>query len=162
MSNEFSYARYLTPYGYCRSCGVFYVDHTHPIMEFHHHSHEEPSQATDDHSTSDYDVTSSPNSGTESIAQSESGTESIDQSENESTQSPAPGAPSSAINAIPTITIKREHLDGDPNCTVCLEMFKLGSEAKELPACKHIFHPDCIVSWLVQHNSCPICRVQLR
>ncbi|KAK7276625.1 hypothetical protein RIF29_17768 [Crotalaria pallida] len=72
---------------------------------------------------------------------------------------PAPAARSS-IDAMPTIKITQAHLRSDSHCPVCKERFELGSEAREMP-CNHIYHSDCIVPWLVQHNSCPVCRVEL-
>ncbi|KAF7815551.1 putative E3 ubiquitin-protein ligase RHC1A [Senna tora] len=74
-------------------------------------------------------------------------------------QGPAPASRSS-IDAMPTIRITRAHLRSDSHCPVCQDRFELGSEAREMP-CNHIYHSDCIVPWLVQHNSCPVCRVQL-
>ncbi|XP_061371293.1 probable E3 ubiquitin-protein ligase RHC1A [Gastrolobium bilobum] len=72
---------------------------------------------------------------------------------------PAPASRSS-IDAMPTIKITQAHLRSDSHCPVCKEKFELGSEAREMP-CNHIYHSDCIVPWLVQHNSCPVCRVEL-
>ncbi|KAL5583001.1 hypothetical protein UlMin_015443 [Ulmus minor] len=71
-----------------------------------------------------------------------------------------PPASHSSIDAMPTIKITRAHLHTDLHCPVCKEKFELGSEAREMP-CNHIYHSDCIVPWLVQHNSCPVCRVEL-
>uniref|UniRef100_A0A0D6QUL7 RING-type E3 ubiquitin transferase n=1 Tax=Araucaria cunninghamii TaxID=56994 RepID=A0A0D6QUL7_ARACU len=68
-----------------------------------------------------------------------------------------PPAPRSAIDAMPTIRISREHLRANSTCPVCAEPFELGGTAREMP-CKHIYHSDCIVPWLTEHNSCPICR----
>jgi len=45
------------------------------------------------------------------------------------------------------------------DCTICLEPFvKNESIVIELP-CKHLFHRDCCVDWLVMRKGvCPICR----
>ncbi|KAL6515558.1 hypothetical protein OROHE_018592 [Orobanche hederae] len=71
-----------------------------------------------------------------------------------------PPAPKSTIDAIPTIKIASTHLATDPECTVCLEKFNIGVEVRELP-CNHIYHSDCIITWLSLHNACPICRQEL-
>ncbi|OEL32384.1 putative E3 ubiquitin-protein ligase RHC1A [Dichanthelium oligosanthes] len=71
-------------------------------------------------------------------------------------QGPTP-APQSAIDSMPVVKINRRHLNDDPQCPVCKDKFELGAEAREMP-CKHLYHTDCIIPWLVQHNSCPVCR----
>ncbi|XP_027340834.1 probable E3 ubiquitin-protein ligase RHC1A [Abrus precatorius] len=71
-----------------------------------------------------------------------------------------PPASRSSIDAMPTIKITQAHLRSDSHCPVCKEKFELGSEARKMP-CNHIYHSDCIIPWLVQHNSCPVCRVEL-
>lgn len=43
-------------------------------------------------------------------------------------------------------------------CVICSESFKEGEWSRELPACGHVFHPDCIKEWLVNNPTCPICR----
>ncbi|KAJ0043032.1 hypothetical protein Pint_18415 [Pistacia integerrima] len=71
-----------------------------------------------------------------------------------------PPAAQSSINAMPTVKITQRHLRSDSHCPVCKDKFELGSEARQMP-CNHIYHSDCIVPWLVQHNSCPVCRQEL-
>ncbi|KAL7598373.1 probable E3 ubiquitin-protein ligase RHC1A [Lactuca sativa] len=71
-----------------------------------------------------------------------------------------PPATRSAIDSMPTIRISNRHLNTDSHCPVCKDKFELGSEARQMP-CNHIYHSGCIEPWLVQHNSCPVCRVEL-
>ncbi|XP_008380914.3 probable E3 ubiquitin-protein ligase RHC1A [Malus domestica] len=72
---------------------------------------------------------------------------------------PAPASRGS-IDAMPTVKITNRHLRSDAHCPVCKDKFELGSEARQMP-CDHLYHTDCIVPWLVQHNSCPVCRQEL-
>ncbi|BBG98979.1 RING-H2 finger C1A [Prunus dulcis] len=71
-----------------------------------------------------------------------------------------PPASRVSIDAMPTIKITNRHLRSDSHCPVCKDKFELGSEARQMP-CNHLYHTDCIVPWLVQHNSCPVCRQEL-
>lgn len=45
-------------------------------------------------------------------------------------------------------------------CAVCKEEFTIGSKGINLP-CKHYFHQECLLPWLNEHNSCPVCRYEL-
>ncbi|CAH8317966.1 unnamed protein product [Eruca vesicaria subsp. sativa] len=60
-----------------------------------------------------------------------------------------------AVESLPTVKIC-ETLQ----CSVCLDDFEKGSEAKEMP-CKHKFHVGCLLPWLDLHSSCPVCRYEL-
>lgn len=45
-------------------------------------------------------------------------------------------------------------------CSICKEDFILNQKVRQLP-CGHLFHGECIVPWLSQHCSCPLCRFAL-
>ena len=60
-------------------------------------------------------------------------------------------------------------VSNDSMCCVCMEGFMYNTtqedeqneqgRGKELP-CGHVYHPDCIRSWLSSSNrSCPLCRL---
>ncbi|KAH7575710.1 hypothetical protein ACOSP7_004393 [Xanthoceras sorbifolium] len=73
-----------------------------------------------------------------------------------------PPAPLSMIEALPIVKISETHLRNDAlQCPVCKEEYEVGEEVRELP-CKHLYHPDCIFPWLSIHNTCPVCRFELR
>ena len=71
-----------------------------------------------------------------------------------------PPASKAAIESMPLIKIAATHVSVDSQCAVCMEQFELDSDAREMP-CKHIYHSDCILSWLSIRNSCPVCRHEL-
>lgn len=54
-----------------------------------------------------------------------------------------------------------KQLGEEVECAVCREQLVIGAKMQEMP-CKHLFHPDCLKPWLDEHNSCPICRFELR
>lgn len=43
------------------------------------------------------------------------------------------------------------------NCPTCLDDFSVGDEVYVLK-CNHHFHPICLMPWMKEHNTCPICR----
>lgn len=38
---------------------------------------------------------------------------------------------------------------------------KQGGDASQLP-CKHFFHDLCVLEWFKNHNTCPMCRFELK
>lgn len=67
-----------------------------------------------------------------------------------------PPAQKEAVEALATVKIQ----EGALQCSVCLDDFEIGVEAKEMP-CEHKFHRDCLLPWLELHSSCPVCRYEL-
>jgi len=51
--------------------------------------------------------------------------------------------------------------DEEKECSICLDSYRVGVNLKELPRCQHIFHADCIDTWLTQKNTCPLCRLPI-
>lgn len=45
-------------------------------------------------------------------------------------------------------------------CSICLVDYETGDELTQLP-CQHLYHPDCIKSWTVNHAKCPLCNFNL-
>ena len=56
-----------------------------------------------------------------------------------------------------------ENSVADDICSVCLEPYQQGENVSmpRYQQCRHIFHSDCIISWLVKHNDCPCCRTTI-
>lgn len=46
-------------------------------------------------------------------------------------------------------------------CAVCLGAFEEKESLRLLPTCGHVFHVDCVDTWLRMHASCPFCRANL-
>ncbi|XP_071728764.1 RING-H2 finger protein ATL38-like [Rutidosis leptorrhynchoides] len=46
-------------------------------------------------------------------------------------------------------------------CAVCLNEFQDHETLRLLPKCSHVFHLNCIDTWLVSHVTCPVCRADL-
>ncbi|KAJ1410393.1 hypothetical protein B484DRAFT_455880 [Ochromonadaceae sp. CCMP2298] len=45
-------------------------------------------------------------------------------------------------------------------CSICQELFGVGDSVLKLP-CRHLYHVDCVTSWLLQNHTCPLCRLEL-
>ncbi|KAF8032137.1 hypothetical protein BT93_D1149 [Corymbia citriodora subsp. variegata] len=60
------------------------------------------------------------------------------------------------------LRLKEKFYDAEDKdcCSICLEEFHRTEKVTELP-CSHVFHRRCIIRWLEDKNSCPLCRCQL-
>lgn len=47
-------------------------------------------------------------------------------------------------------------------CNICQNPIADGTVIRKLNGCLHKFHTNCIDTWLMNHNSCPICRSAIR
>lgn len=74
----------------------------------------------------------------------------------------APPASESAIEKLEKKSLDRQMMGDSPKveCTICIDEMHLGDEVTVLP-CKHWFHGECVVLWLKEHNTCPICRTPI-
>ncbi len=50
-------------------------------------------------------------------------------------------------------------------CSICADRFEREGEGCNhdpvMTACRHVFGHDCIVRWLSDHETCPMCRYRL-
>ncbi|XP_077462329.1 RING finger protein 150-like isoform X2 [Stigmatopora argus] len=68
-----------------------------------------------------------------------------------------------AIGKLPLRTIKKgdkeTELDFD-SCAVCIEAYKPNDVVRVLP-CRHVFHKHCVDPWLHDHQTCPMCKMNI-
>ncbi|KAK4126006.1 hypothetical protein N657DRAFT_679019 [Parathielavia appendiculata] len=74
----------------------------------------------------------------------------------------APPASQTAIENLEKKRVDAEMLgaEGKAECTICIDGIHKGDEVTVLP-CKHWYHGECVVLWLKEHNTCPICRMPI-
>jgi hypothetical protein len=48
-------------------------------------------------------------------------------------------------------------------CCICLDGYTAGEVicASKVKECEHVFHKDCLLEWIKNHDPCPLCRVDL-
>jgi len=50
------------------------------------------------------------------------------------------------------------------SCPICLSEFLDDEQlscSKDAESCNHLFHTSCLQAWLLNHQSCPVCRFQM-
>ncbi|MFS8012243.1 putative transcription factor C2H2 family [Helianthus anomalus] len=47
------------------------------------------------------------------------------------------------------------------SCSICLADYVATDMVRLLPECGHLFHVECIDTWLKVHRTCPVCRNSL-
>lgn len=50
-----------------------------------------------------------------------------------------------------------KRIDAEPECSICMDDLNKGDAMGQLE-CGHTFHKQCIVDWLKDNASCPMCR----
>ncbi|XP_077285083.1 ring finger protein goliath [Arctopsyche grandis] len=68
-----------------------------------------------------------------------------------------------ALSKIPVKNLKSEdkEIQGDGECcAVCIELYKISDVLRILP-CRHDFHKSCIDPWLLEHRTCPMCKMDI-
>ncbi|KAG9144385.1 hypothetical protein Leryth_017522 [Lithospermum erythrorhizon] len=74
------------------------------------------------------------------------------------------GLESNVIETFPTFLysdVKKVKRIGVLECAICLNEFKDEENLRLIPKCCHVFHPECIDTWLVSRSTCPVCRADL-
>lgn len=68
-----------------------------------------------------------------------------------------------AISQLQVRTIRKgdQETESDfDNCAVCIEGYKPNDVVRILP-CRHLFHKGCVDPWLVDHRTCPMCKMNI-
>ena len=58
------------------------------------------------------------------------------------------------------INLPQKEAGKESECYICLEKCKDGPQSCQLP-CKHAFDRACIENWLIENDTCPVCRIKL-
>ncbi|XP_038648383.1 RING finger protein 150a isoform X2 [Scyliorhinus canicula] len=68
-----------------------------------------------------------------------------------------------AIGKLQIRTIKKGDKETESdfdNCAVCIEGYKSNDVVRILP-CRHLFHKTCVDPWLLDHRTCPMCKMNI-
>ncbi|XP_037788462.1 E3 ubiquitin-protein ligase RNF128-like isoform X3 [Penaeus monodon] len=68
-----------------------------------------------------------------------------------------------ALSKIPVKNLKsgdKEVVTENECCAVCIEPYQVSDTVRTLP-CKHEFHKSCVDPWLLEHRTCPMCKMDI-
>lgn len=69
-------------------------------------------------------------------------------------------APDDMIAKLPRAKVSEGSELLEKDCAVCKDDFEIAQDTIQLP-CKHVFHDECILPWIKQSGTCPVCRFEL-
>lgn len=62
----------------------------------------------------------------------------------------------SLISSLPILS----NPSSDIMCAICYEDARINEFWRKF-SCRHEFHVDCIDPWIIEHNTCPVCRARI-
>ncbi|XP_056589803.1 RING finger protein 150a isoform X2 [Triplophysa dalaica] len=68
-----------------------------------------------------------------------------------------------AISKLQVRTIRKGDKETESefdNCAVCIEDYRPNDVVRILP-CHHVFHKSCVDPWLLEHRTCPMCKINI-
>ena len=74
--------------------------------------------------------------------------------------------PDTIIKFLPVSEVKEikqnseNGINNNNKCIICLSEFEIGDQVSALP-CAHVFHTECIASWIKKHCQCPVCKFNI-
>lgn len=64
------------------------------------------------------------------------------------------------LEQMPSYTLGMDDSDKILECIICMEEIDIGETIRYLP-CAHLFHKNCVDTWLMRNLSCPTCLEEL-
>ncbi|KAJ1516093.1 hypothetical protein HMI54_010849 [Coelomomyces lativittatus] len=61
------------------------------------------------------------------------------------------------------VEVEEDEEDDDnegQSCTICLEEYQALDPVARFPICAHLFHTECLTPWILEKDTCPICRTE--
>uniref|UniRef100_A0A7S0SRR0 RING-type domain-containing protein n=1 Tax=Mantoniella antarctica TaxID=81844 RepID=A0A7S0SRR0_9CHLO len=74
------------------------------------------------------------------------------------------GLPQAVVDALPrSAYLGAASGEQEEQCAVCRMEFQVMASEHVLclPACAHVYHPDCLAPWLADNKCCPICKTEI-
>ncbi|CAE6016882.1 unnamed protein product [Arabidopsis arenosa] len=68
------------------------------------------------------------------------------------------GLDSQTVRSLPVYHYTKATKQRNEDCVICLSDFEEGETVKVIPHCGHVFHVDCVDTWLSSYVTCPLCR----
>tara|TARA_E500000178_G_scaffold327916_1_gene357423 strand:+ start:1857 stop:2279 length:423 start_codon:yes stop_codon:yes gene_type:complete len=63
------------------------------------------------------------------------------------------------INA--NTTLITMDVDSEETCSICRTTYEENNICRKINGCGHIFHSNCLDSWLADNRTCPLCRASI-
>ena len=70
---------------------------------------------------------------------------------------------SKVVTLIPAAALASTQINKSSGyCTICLDDLNNGTVIASVNSCSHVFHQQCLESWIKSNDRCPLCRGDLK